>query len=336
MKHKFSFSGLVSFIVLVLMAMVGKEIQAQSSSISYPFNTHYFFHKYPINPAYIGEEGEANIGLGYKKASGYPETAGNRMFAYVHGKSEAMKGGGFGVLFNYMDADFRQIKHTQLSLGATATYNQTLMDLVDLKIGITSSFLRYRNDNVPVNAGTTVNIPFAKFNLDAGVLLTLDDFELGVALHHNNQPNFQFFTSTTNPNPIQNPNSSNCSGPNCFYREFYITANYYLSINDEFGIEPHMIIQQNVRDKDLLGQISILADYQDMYFVGISYLQQFDAYRNRLSPTDFNEFHKLRLTGAAKFAEQFLLAASLDFATNERYKMQFETSIGYYFNRDDY
>jgi len=327
MKHKFSFSNLVSLVVLLLMVVaITFEVEAQFTGQSYPFNTHYFFHKYPVNPAYIGEEGEANFGLGYKKANGYLETAGNRAFAYVHGKSDAMKGGGFGFLFNYMDANGRGIEHTQMTLGGTATYNQSLMDLVDLKIGVTTSFLRYKNNQIPtVGSPTNPTNPtlqkFAKINLDAGLLLALADLELGFAMHHNNEPKFQFYTN---------------SRQNTFHREYFITADYDLEISDEFSIQPHLIVQSNTRDKDLLMQITVMGSYNDTYFAGIGYIKDFDV--NPIPGTHYpdKEFHNLRLTAAAKFAEQFLVAASLDFATDERYKMQFETSIGYYFNQDDY
>lgn len=322
MKRKFFCSCLIGIVVFLLLSITSKEVKAQFSGISYPYNTHYFFHKYPLNPAYIGEEGEANIGLGYKKANGYYQTAGNRAFAYVHGKSEAMQGGGFGVLFNYMDANDRGIEHTQMSLGATATYNQSLMDLVDVKIGVTTSLLGYKNNRVPTsgqNPQSTLE-RFAKINLDAGLLFALADFELGFAMHHNNEPEFQFYTSDVNN----------------FRREFYITAGYDWAINDEIGVEPHFILQSNTRDKDLLMQFTLMGKYEDTYFAGIGFITDVETNRNPLSNYLTKEFHKLRLTGAAKFAEQFLVAASVDFATSEQYKMQFETSVGYYFNRDDY
>jgi len=322
-------NSIVFIIFFCISSIVGKETQAQFRAISYPFNTHYFLHKYPINPAYIGEEGEPNVGLAYKKANGFFETAGNRAFGYVHGKSEAMKGGGFGVLYNYMDANAQGIKHTQMSLGATATYNQNLMDLVDVKIGVTTSFLRYRNNRQPNTGGpTNPQNPqatlerFAKINLDAGVLLALADFELGVAMHHNNQPQFEFYTTG--------------GGLNSFNREIFITASYDFSINDDIGIAPHLIIQQNSHEKDLLVQTTLLADYQDMIFGGFSYIVDFDTRQNPNTNYTTREFHKIRLTAAGKLAEQFLVAASLDFATQENYKMQFETSLAYYFNRDDY
>jgi len=311
-----------------LLSIVSKEVQAQFSGISYPYNTHYFFHKYPLNPAYIGEEGEANIGLGYKKANGYYQTAGNRAFAYVHSKSEAMQGGGFGVLFNYMDANDRGVEHTQMSLGATATYNQNLMDLVDVKIGVTTSLLRYKNNRVPTTGSpTNPQNPqstlerFAKINLDAGLLFALADLELGFAMHHNNEPEFQFFTSGRKDR---------------FRREYFITAGYDWAVTDEIGIEPHFILQSNTQDKDLLMQFSLMGKYDDTYFAGLSFITDVDVNQNQHTQYLTKEFHKLRLTAAAKFAQQFLVAASVDLATNESYKMQFETSLGYYFNRNDY
>ncbi len=325
MKHKFSYTSLISFVVLILFNIASSKVQAQFTERSYPFNTHYFFHMYPINPAYIGVDGEANVGLAYKKANGFFQTAGNRAFAYVHGKSEALQGGGFGVLFNYMDANLQGIEHTQMSLGASATYNQNLMDLVDVKIGITTSFLRYTNNRVITTApGSQSTIQrFAKLNLDAGLLLALADFELGFAMHHNNEPQFQFFT--------MGPQSQ-------FNREFYITASYNWAINDDFSIEPQIIAQQNSRDQDLLFQATILAGFQDMVFAGFSLLGDFDTRRNQLSPYTTREFHKIRLTAAGKFAEQFLIAASVDFPTIDNFNrnVQFEASLGYYFNRDDY
>jgi len=321
MKHKYSITSLASLIVFILMAMVCTKVQAQFTGQSYPFNTHYFFHKYPVNPAYIGEEGEANFGLGYKKANGYFETAGNRAFAYVHGKSDAMKGGGFGVLFNYMDANDRGVEHTQMT--------QSLMDLVDVKIGVTTSLIRYRNNRAPTGGSPTNPsnpLPtlekFAKINLDAGLLLALDELELGFAMHHNNEPEFQFFTSG--------------GGQNRFSREFYITASYNLDISEEFSVEPHLIVQSNTLHKDLLMQFTMLGNFDDSFFAGLGYVRDFDVNRNPNTNYLTKEFHKLRVTAAAKFAKQFLLAASLDFATSDPYKMQFETSIGYYFNQSDY
>jgi len=327
MKRKFSYSCIIGIIVFLLMNGTSTKLQAQTTQpvnfnleLSYPFNTHYYFHKYPINPAYIGEEGEANMGIGYKKANGFRQTAGNRAFAYVHGKSDAMKGGGFGVLFNYMDANNPNYNYTQMSLGATATYNQSLMDLVDVKIGVTTSFLRFKSGQIPT--GTPTLEKFAKLNLDAGVLFALADFELGVALHHNNEPQFQY--------------SVRSSDIERFRREIFITANYNWAISDEFSIKPDLMIQQNSHRKNLLIQLSLLASYQDMFFAGFAYVDDFDANRNPLSNYTTTEFHKFRVTGAAKLAGQFLIAASVDFATNDAYKMQFETSLGYYFTRDDY
>jgi len=327
MKHKFFCPCLIGIVVFLLLSISIKEAQAQTTQpqtyqiqLSYPFNTHYYFHKYPINPAYIGEEGEANIGLGYKKANGFSRVSGNRAFAYVHGKSDIMQGGGFGVLFNYMDATNPNFKYSQMSLGATATYNQTLMDLVDVKIGVTTSFIRFKSGRIPT--GTPTLEKFAKLNLDAGILFSLADLELGFALHHNNEPQFQFSTRSTD---IER-----------FRREIYITASYDWAISEDFGIEPHLIVQQNTQRKDLLMQISLLANYQDMVYAGFAYIRDFDTNRHPTSSYTTTEFHKIRLTAAGKLAEQFLIAASVDLATNERYKMQFETSLGYYFNRDDY
>jgi len=219
-----------------------------------------------------------------------------------------------------MDANNPNYKYTQMSLGATATYNQTLMDLVDVKIGVTTSLLRFKSGQVP--SGTPTLEKFAKLNLDAGLLLSLADFELGFAMHHNNEPQFQFSTRSSD---IER-----------FRREIFITASYNWAINDDFGLEPHFIIQQNTFRKNLLMQVSLLGNYQNMIYAGFAYVEDFDANRHPTSNYLTTEFHKIRLTVAGKVAQQYLIAASIDLPTNDAYKIQFETSIGYFFNRNDY
>jgi len=312
------------FIALGFISQVifSNKASAQFSRTSYPYLTQHFIHPFTVNPAFVGDPSQPSVGLGYRAAPRLRISNGNSGFAYVKGVVPALNDGGIGVTFSFNNDKFLEIYDRQMHLGLTAAYTFNLADLVELKGGVTAGLLRSDSNNFGgINPGVPNNERKQKLNIDIGVMIDIPYAKIGIARHHNNQPQFNFFASAS---------------PVTYGNELFFTIDGDIPIQDIIKIKPSIIAQ--MEREDMLTQFTLMGEYDDLAFLAISYSTEldFNSGRNITGTSIIDEFHPLRFTIGGKFAN-ILAAATYGLPNAENRNALFEFSLGYFLeDTDDY
>lgn len=315
--------GLYVFAVLscIYTLFFSTEATAQFSRTSYPYLTQHFIHPFSVNPAFVGDHSQPSAGVAFRSAPRFRVTNGTSGFAYVKGLVPSLNDGGIGLTFSYNNDEFQELYDRQMHLGLTAAYTFNLADLVELKGGISAGFLRSNSTNNGSNPGSQTNEKRQKLNIDIGVMIDIPYVKIGVAMHHNNTPEFKFY-SIANAVRYQN--------------ELFITFDGDIPIQDIFSIKPSIIAQK--AGEDMLTQFTLMGEYDDMVFLAASYSKEldFNQDRNTTGFSSIDEYHPIRLTVGGKVA-RFLIAGTYGIPDAENRKALFEFSLGYFLNDvDDY
>lgn len=292
---------------------------AQFTRTSYPFFTQHFIHPFSVNPAFVGDESNPSVGLAFKTSPRYRVTNGTSGFVYAKGKVQALNDGGIGVTFSYNNDEFLETYDRQMHLGLTAAYTFNLADLIELKGGISLGMLRSKSNNFfGANPGLPNNERKQKLNVDIGVMIDIPYVKIGIAMHHNNQPKFDFYQFA----PAIN-----------YQNEFFITFDGDIPVQDIFKIKPSIIAQ--MEREDMLTQFTLMGEYDELIFLGVSYAKEldFNSKRNTTGFVGIDEYHPLRFTLGGKVAG-FMLAGTYGLTDRDNGKALFEFSLGYFI--DDY
>jgi len=315
--------GLYVFAVLscIYSIFFSTEAVAQFSRTSYPYLTQHFIHPFSVNPAFVGDHSQPSVGVAFRSAPRLRVTNSNSGFAYVKGLVPSLNDGGIGVTFSYNNDEFQELYDRQMHLGLTAAYTFNLADLVELKGGISAGFLRSNSNNNGLNPGLQNNEKRQKLNVDIGVMIDIPFVKIGVAMHHNNQPEFKFY--------------SNASAVR-YRNELFVTIDGDIPIQNIFSIKPSIIAQ--MENQDMLTQFTLMGEYDDLVFLALSYSQELDFNKdnNTTGFSAIDEFHPIRLTVGGKYA-RFLVAGTYGIPNAENRSALFEFSLGYFLNEvDDY
>lgn len=296
------------------------EASAQFTRTSYPFFTQHFIHPFSVNPAFVGDASHPSVGLAFRTAPRYRITNGTSGFVYAKGVVPALNDGGIGVTFSYNNDEFLETYDRQMHLGLTAAYTFNLADLIELKGGISVGMLRSNSNNFfGQNPGLPNNERKQKLNVDIGVMIDIPYVKIGIAMHHNNQPKFDFYQFAPSIN---------------YQNELFFTVDGNIPIQEIFKIKPSIIAQ--MEREDMLTQFTLMGEYDDMVFLGISYAKEldFNSDRNVSGFVGIDEYHPLRFTLGGKVA-RFMLAGTYGLADVDNRNALFEFSLGYFLNDED-
>jgi len=310
------------FIVLSFnyLAFFSTEASAQFTRTSYPYFTQHFLHPFTVNPAFVGDPSKPSVGLGFRSAPRYRNINSSSGFAYVRGAVPALNDGGIGVTFSFNNDEFLETYDRQMHLGLTAAYTFNLADLVELKGGISMGFLKSNSNNFfGMNPGLMNNERKQKLNVDIGVMIEIPYVKIGLAMHHNNQPKFDFYQFAT---------------PITYQNELFITIDGDIPIKDIISIKPSLIAQ--MEREDMLAQFTLMAEYDNMAFLAISYSKDldFNSSRNTSGFAAIDEYHPLRLTLGGKVA-RFMLAGTYGVPNVDNRNALFELSLGYFLDDEE-
>jgi len=320
-----SFRILYVYIALsfIYLGFFSTEAFSQFSRTSYPYFTQHFIHAFSINPAFVGDPNQPSIGAAYRGAPRRNVTTGNSGFVYVKGMVPALNDGGIGLTFSYNNDEFRETYDRQMHLGLTAAYTFNLADLIELKGGVAVGLLRSNSNNFfGRSPGLANNERKQKLNVDIGIMIDIPYAKIGVAMHHNNQPEFDFYQNIS---------------PTRFQNELFFTIDGDIPIQDIISIKPSIIAQMESRD--MLTQYTLMGEYDDMVFAGVSFSKEIEFNRNQvtiggLPVSRLEDYHPLRLTLGGKVAK-FLVAGTYGFPNQEGRNALFEISLGYFLNDED-
>lgn len=316
-----SFKVLYVYIAIsfIYLAFFSTEALSQFSRTSYPYFTQHFIHPFTVNPAYVGDASQPSVGVAYRAAPRLRVPSGNSGFVYAKGIVPALNDGGIGVTFSFNNDEFQETYDRQAHLGLTAAYTFNLADLIELKGGVSAGFLRSNSNNFfGANPGLPNNERKQKLNVDIGVLIDIPYTKIGVAMHHNNQPEFKFYQNTTTR----------------FQNELFVTIDGDIPIQDIVSIKPSIIAQ--MEREDMLAQFTLMGEYDDMVFAAVSFSKEldFNSDRNISGISSIDEYHPLRLTLGGKVA-RFLVAGTYGFSDQDGRNGLFEISLGYFLDDED-
>jgi len=323
-------SIIISFIYL---GFFSTKVSAQFTRTSYPYFTQQFLHTFTINPAFVGDPDQPSVGLGYRAAPRFGSTPGRRgpidsrsSFVYIKGVVPALNDGGVGLSFSSNSDTYtignieEEFYDRQFFLGLSAAYTFNLADLIDLKGGASVGYLRSKTNNYfNATSITPNNEQRQKLNIDIGIMIDIPFVRFGVAMHHNNQPEFDFY-----------PGASKVR----YQNEFFITIDGDIPIQDIVNIKPSIIAQMEQRD--MLTQYTLMGEYNDMVFLGVSYSTALSFNRNINTTTGVmvrgaEQYHPLQFTLGGKVAD-FMFAGTYGLTSRQNTNALFEFSVGYFFS----
>jgi len=232
----------------------------------------------------------------------------------------ALNDGGIGIMFsNNSDTYTRNAEEyydRQYYLGLSSAYTFNLADLIELKGGVTVGYLRSSNY---YGVDPITNEQKQKVNIDIGIMIDIPYAKIGVARHHNKELRFDFF--------------NNSSLAILYRNEIFITIDGDIPIQDIIKLKPSIIAQ--MERQDMLTQYSLMGEYNNMVFAGVSFSKEIEFNRgNQITPggvpvSRLQEYHPLRFTLGGKVS-RFLAAATYGISNQENRNALFEISLGYF------
>ena len=317
---------------LFILSFLSEKTMAQCSGTYFEPRTRqlteYFLNQPIYNPAFAGQSNLPTIGIA-TRVSNSPILNGFNIdlqpfsvAAFAHGNLNERVG--IGLMVNY--DDFRDgADRRTLQLGVMQNYLWELGEDLEFRLGLNASLLHYRSfcaningffNPAPVLPRNEANF---KFNTDIGVLIKYKKALLGLSINHANEPQFQFFSNTTER----------------FRRETYITASYELDvIENVFTVVPSLMLNTLVGNRGFYNfsrnytNLNILLKYKEIGFVGLSYKTQDMPY-------------EYALTIGGRVADTWQLSTTFNFKNNDLVGSsindysRIEASLGIFLNRAD-
>lgn len=287
---KMTFSIFYIFILLSFNKALGQTIvSGYPQPIREKYFSQYYFQQVLYNPAYAGEDSQPRFSIFGNRQTFSNNTYEQPIAAQLiwQGQLEGVGGLAFTAAYqdfdNYYPCFSSQCESNEriMRLGAAYNYKWQPNDDMAFRVGINGGIMHFNSEIPPYanpfnpQAALVMYVPFVKANIDIGLLYRWRDLRAGVGFVHINTPNFQFFQ----------PDNQRGN----FRPEVYVTLSYNARIGEHFGIQPNIMMNQQMGSMYYYGSslrqiyfdASLLLNYQQIVFSGASYKR--DGNLNRWS-----------------------------------------------------
>lgn len=280
--------NLIPIIFFVLLAFSGINLKAQTPFAGFEHNHQFFWTQTIYNPAYAGHYSQPTF---YTVAQlGKANSASPQLYnvAWQSGIDNI----GFGIIANYSNIDPDNSARMALLAGQFSMEFDAFENL-NARAGLGFGALHYKNDvvdplNPQANQGQQIenNESFAKYNADIGILIYNDNFRLGIAMIHNNQPEFNFFNANYVFQNWQGTLSA-VDRKTIFRNRNYITLGFDVNTDSDLVFTPSILARvyalsygtganfagRNNNDDDFRLDANVTAAYREQLYLGVSYFQ---------------------------------------------------------------
>ncbi len=300
----------------LMFLLIYQQAQCQFTSQAIPIHGQYMLHPYTWNPAYAGHWRSPDFGVTYKGP--FPDFGETRdMTIYMNGNFNQYKSG-IGLLFQ--DTRFKRlgINFIQYRIAGSYRFKANFTENTRMLIGVNAGLVHYVNNTPPPSSINGQPIPQLVNErhfyptYDLGFLLEFKKAYLAGALHHMNEPSFQFWS----PGPVYD-----------FRQEVFIALGFDWTYQDQMTFTPEVMIQQE--ERRTLMQVSLTANYRDIVFMTF-------GTRNTLDTLNYNgndrarfDTDNLLVTVGTTINQQYLAAFSYKPKLNGITTPHYEFSLGY-------
>lgn len=287
--------------ILIVGLLIWSLMGNAQTGTQVPLMAEYYWNQLLYNPAFAGEQSQPSIGLSgrFNKVNGDQQPAIN---AFAHTELEAINSG-VGFVNQYHDLG-GMCTANLWQMGLVHNFKFPLGEVGHARIGANYSLLHYKNERSPTNLcqEQTTNEAFFKFNMDLGVVFSIQKFYGGFGIKHINEPNFNFFGNTALGR---------------FDRAAFMTAAYRLEFGTRYTLTPSLIVNQELRNNlnnSTLFAANVLFDYNKVVFGGITYFANDPGYH-------------FSINAGGRIAQKYQLSAAYAFKKSDS-RTRFELTFG--------
>ncbi len=318
--------------LLILIAFSSIQLDAQNiltSNREIGYNSQYYFQPTLINPAFAGQNDYMNLSVSHPFRS-----VNNRNPQFYNVLLQNSFGGdfegGYGLSFVYQNSNFDVAKDKFYLVNGIVSGGFDFGENWIGKAGLTVGLLHYTNTYKSDLDKGTQGAAFFKINLDAGILLTNNNFSLGFSVVQSSEPEFTFTNDLTLEEDAQVNNDIRES--NRFIRAVYLQAMYDINVSDELlKITPILLLSS--RERTTFNNFTPTNNNNTLRFeLGSNFMFK-DMILAGAHVSFLNSNHSVSLMLGTKLAQKYQLAISYDIPSSDvNNYSNLELSLGMFFN----
>ncbi len=318
---------ILSLCLLVFTETIHAQIQQPSNFHSLDYSSQYYLQPALINPAFAGIEGFANLSINHPFRRLSDDTNPQHYSLLFQDDFNGFEGG-YGLSFVYQNKKLGDDKDKFFVVNAMFSGGFDFGENWVGRAGVTFGAIHYTN---VYRAGTqkgTTGASFFKINLDAGILLTNNDFSLGFSVVQSNEPEFGFTNSLSAEDEAK---VIDARVNNQFIRAVYFQALYDIGINNDAVVITPMFLLSNRRNFGL--NVGFTNNNRNLLRLELgSNVMIQNRYIFGLHTSLINNVHVLSFMAGAKINDSIQLTASYDLPKSEiNNYYNFEIGLGFFF-----
>lgn len=242
--------------LIVGIALIAFSLQSNAQQL--PIFTQYIFNKYVFNPAVTGTEDNFSATANYRYQWQGITDAPRTYIMSVHGPHKFKSFGLGGSLYTDVTGPT-----SKTGIYLSYAYHLQATENTKLSLGLSGGLMQYRVDGTKITLADQGDLTLAN------TLLTkmVPDFGFGAYWYNNDK----FYVGLSVPQFIQSKLDFSDDGTQTLSRitsHFYLNGGYTFQINDDFGVEPSMMMRYSFPVNPQF-DFAAKAIYQRNYYLGL-------------------------------------------------------------------